>query len=117
MDSFGAVRALAREKHALVRAKAGGNTAAQLLATARTETGLTVQKLPPDHPLLSGGDGALHRASKAIYISNALPPDTAAYVEAHEFGHFWIETPSDPAIVPRGSDPGAPEEGTPLGLK
>ena len=117
MDSFGTVRALAREKHALIRAKAGGNSAPQLLAAARAETGLKVQKLPPDHPLLGDGDGALHRASNAIYISNALSPDSAAYVEAHEFGHYWIETPTDPVIVPRGSDPGAPEEGTPLGLK
>ncbi|WP_028133520.1 ATP-dependent helicase [Bradyrhizobium japonicum] len=117
MDSFGAVRALAREKYALLRAKAGGNAAAQLLAAARKEADIKVQSLPPDHPLLGGGDGALHRASKAIYISNELSPKSAAYVEAHEFGHYWIETPTDPAIMPRGSDPGAPEEGTPLGLK
>lgn len=116
MDSFGAVRALAREEHALLRAKAGGNTAAQLLAAAREATGLKVHKVAPDHPLLGGGDGALRRSANAIYISNALEPDMAAYVEAHEFGHFWIETP-EPAIAPRGSDPGAPEEGTPLGLK
>lgn len=117
MDTFSAVRALAREKNGVVRAKAAGGTAPQLLAAARAETGLKVQKLPPDHPLLGGGDGALHRATNAIYISNALSPDMAAYVEAHEFGHYWIETPSNPAIVPKGSDPGAPEEGTPLGLK
>jgi superfamily I DNA/RNA helicase len=116
MDSFGTVRVLAREKHGILRAKAGGDTAAQLLAAARTETGLKVQKLPPDHPLLEGGDGALRRASNAICISSALTPEIAAYVEAHEFGHFWIETP-DPAIAPRGSDPGTPEEATPLGLK
>ena len=36
---------------------------------------------------------------------------------AHEFGHYWIETPDDPAIVPRNADPGAPEEATPLGLR
>ncbi|MCA1373571.1 MULTISPECIES: ATP-dependent helicase [unclassified Bradyrhizobium] len=117
MDSFGTVRALAREKYDLVRAKATSNSAPELLAAARLETGLKVQKLPSDHPLLGGGDGALHRGSKAIYIANDLSADTAVYVEAHEFGHFWIETPTDPAIVPRGSDPGAPEEGTPLGLK
>src|SRR5436190_13135366 len=117
MDSFGAVRALAREKHGMLRAKAGGNTATQLLAAAREAIGLKVKKLPPEHPLLGGGDGALRRASNAIYISNTLTPDMAAYVEAHEFGHFWIETPADPVIVPRGSDPGVPEEGTPLGLK
>ena len=117
MDSFGTVRALAREKHDALRARAGGNTAPQLLAAARKDAGLKVQKLPADHPLLAGGDGALHRKSNAIYISAALDPDIAVFVEAHEFGHFWIETPSDPVIVSRGSDPGVPEEDTPLGLK
>ena len=73
--------------------------------------------MPADHPLLGGGDGALHRKSNTIYLSDALEPDMAAFVEAHEFGHFWIETPSEPAIVPRGSDPGVPEEATPLGLR
>lgn len=116
MDSFGTVRALARQKNALVRATSGGETAAELLTAAGKETGLKLQKLSPNHPLLEGGDGALRRASNTICISNALTPEMAAYVEAHEFGHFWIETP-DPAIAPRGSDPGAPEENTPLGLK
>ncbi len=117
MDSFGTVRALAREKHDAFLAQAGGNTAPELLAAARKDAGLKVQKLPADHPLLAGGDGALHRKSNAIYISATLDPDMAAFVEAHEFAHFWIETPSDPVIVPRGSDPGVSEEDTPLGLK
>ncbi|MCY4497244.1 MAG: ATP-dependent helicase [Rhodospirillaceae bacterium] len=73
--------------------------------------------MPPGHPLLGGGEGALHRASRAIYISNTLAPELAAFVEAHEFGHYWIETPDDPAIVPRKVDPGVPEEATPLGLR
>src|SRR5262249_32032358 len=98
MDRFCAVPALPRGKPALLRKKARGNSAAEILAAARDETGLKVQNLPPEHPLLGGGDGALHRASNAIYISNALDPDAAAYVEAHEFGHFWIETPDEPAI-------------------
>jgi DNA helicase II / ATP-dependent DNA helicase PcrA len=101
-----------------MRTEAGGDgSAPALLAAARKASGLKVQTVLPDHPLLGGGDGALHRASNAIYISNGLDLDVAAFVEAHEFGHYWIETPSDPAIVPRGSDPGGPEEGTPLGLK
>ena len=65
MDSFGTVRALAREKHALVRAKASGDAAVQLLAAARAETGPKLQKLAPDHPLLGDGDGALRRSSNA----------------------------------------------------
>jgi DNA helicase-2/ATP-dependent DNA helicase PcrA len=68
---------------------------------------------------LAGGDGALHRTgpTPSIYISDALAPDQAAYVEAHEFGHLWIETPTEPAVAPRNSDPSTPEENTPLGLR
>lgn len=118
MDGFGAVRALARTKHNEMRTRAGGAvTAAALLAAARDAERITTQVLPPEHPLLGGGDGALRRESRAIYISSAALAEAAAFVEAHEFGHLWIETPADPAIVSRGADPGAPEEPTPLGLR
>jgi Zn-dependent peptidase ImmA (M78 family) len=64
-------------------------------------------------------DGALHRAAAApsVYISNALAPEMATYVEAHEFGHLWLETPIEPVIVPRNSDPGSPEEHSPTGIR
>jgi superfamily I DNA/RNA helicase/Zn-dependent peptidase ImmA (M78 family) len=120
MDSFGAVRKLAREKHAEMKSRASGSsTAAALLAAARAATNAAVQAVSPEHPLLAGGDGALHRngPTPSIYLSSALPPEVAAYVEAHEFGHLWIETPTEPAVTPRNSDPAAPEENTPLGLR
>jgi DNA helicase II / ATP-dependent DNA helicase PcrA len=83
MDSFGAVRALANEKHDAMRTEAGGDgSAPALLAAARKASGLKVQTVLPEHPLLGGGDGALHRGSNAIYISNALDLDVAAFVEA-----------------------------------
>jgi DNA helicase-2/ATP-dependent DNA helicase PcrA len=120
MDGFGAVRKLAREKHAAMKAAArGASTASALLAQARTATGAAVSQLPPEHPLLAGGDGALHRSGDkpAIYVSKSLDADVTAYVEAHEFGHLWIETPTEPAVVPRGSDPGSPEENSPTGIR
>lgn len=117
MDGFAAVRALANEKHAAARAADGGDgSAAALLAAAREMAGLHVQRLPPEHPLLGGGDGALHRASQAVYLSDALGPAAAAFVEAHELGHYWVETPADPVVVLRDSPPGTPEESIPLGL-
>jgi len=120
VDSFGAVRRLAREKHEAMKARASREgTAAALLAEARSTTNAAVRAVPPEHPLLAGGDGALHRTgpTPSIYISDALAPDQAAYVEAHEFGHLWIETPTEPAVAPRNSDPSTPEENTPLGLR
>ena len=116
MGGFGAVRAFAGEKHDAARAAAGGGAASALLAAARRAAGLHVQSLPPEHPLLGGGDGALHRASRAVYISDALAPDAAAFVEAHELGHYWAETPADPVVVLQDADPGLPEENTPLGI-
>lgn len=120
MDGFGAVRSLARNKHDAMKKRAGGNGAAMaLLLQARTETKAVVLVVSPQNPLLGGGDGALHRSEgrPSIYLSSALAPDVVAYVEAHEFGHLWIETPTEPAIVPRNSDPGDPEENTPTGVR
>jgi DNA helicase II / ATP-dependent DNA helicase PcrA len=120
MDSFGAVRARAYEKHVAMRDRAGGQTrAVALLGAARGIENIETRKLPPEHPLLCGGEGALHRSisGSSIYVSSTTTAEHAAYVEAHEFGHLWIETPIDPLIVPRGSDPGTPEEPTPLGLR
>ena len=120
MDGFAAVRRLAGEKHAAMSAGAGGAiTAASLLAKACAATGATVERMPSEHPLLGGGDGALDRSGEkpAIYVSAALDSDVAAYVQAHEFGHLWIETPTEPAVVSRGSDPSLPEENSPTGVR
>jgi len=120
MDSFGAVRTLASNKHVAMRALAGGDTrAAGLLSAARQTERVKARSLPPDHPLLGGGEGALHinGSDRSIYLSSAITSEQAAYVEAHEFGHLWIETPASPLIVPRGSNPGTSEEPTPLGLR
>lgn len=118
MDNFGAVRALASAKHDQMLDKTSGRVdAVALLVAARATEGITVVPLPPDHPLLANGDGALHRETRTIYLSAALSPQLAAFVEAHEFGHWWVETPTDHAIAPKGVDPGTPEEPTPLGLR
>lgn len=116
MDSFGAVRARAAEEHRLSCAVSADGKAASVLSAAREREGLSVKTLPRAHPLLGGGDGALRRESKVIYIADHLADDVAAFVEAHEFGHYWLETPDDPAVVRAGADPGGPERGTPLGL-
>lgn len=117
MDNFGSVRALAASKRNELLAASASLSTVELLTAARKATGLKVSFVAPASPLLSGGDGALHRSSKAIYISKDLPSDMAAFVEAHEFGHYWIESDDDVIIVGPRSDPGDPEEPSPLGLK
>jgi DNA helicase-2/ATP-dependent DNA helicase PcrA len=120
VDSFDTVRVLAREKHELMRRKSGGSgRAVALLEAARQAENVVICSLPPEHPLLAGGQGALHKTSStpSLYVSSAVSDEQAAYIEAHEFGHLWIETPADPIIVPLDSDPSTPEQPTPLGLK
>jgi DNA helicase-2/ATP-dependent DNA helicase PcrA len=50
----------------------GEHTSANLLAEARRAEGVKTQAVPLDHPLLAGGEGALHRAEAgtSIYISS-----------------------------------------------
>lgn len=120
MDSFGAIRKLARAKHDEMKGQADGDLrGTSLLAAARRVTGIAAMRVPAQHPLLAGGSGALVGTAPAlsIYIDDALDDVLAAYVEAHEFGHIWIETPIELAIVPRSSDPGNPEEHSPTGIR
>lgn len=118
MDSFGAIRQLARQKHALARAKISGDYDGETLLKegCRLED-INLRKLAPEHPLLGGGVGALSRATKAIYLSSAVADADAHFVGAHELGHFWIETDIESVIVPAGATAGDPERPTPLGVR
>jgi DNA helicase-2/ATP-dependent DNA helicase PcrA len=115
VDSFSAVRALAMEKRAALTTKA--EDAPSLVATASKDAGYTIVPIDPDSPNLGGGDGSLSHNTKTIYVSNSLDEPMRAFVAAHELGHVAIETPDDPVIVPRGIDPGGPEEATPIGIR
>lgn len=119
MSNFDVVRRLAREKNSAARSIInGGGVTTSLLSAAQTLGGFSVQIVPPEHPLLMGGDGALYPGdSPTVYVANDLDPAYQAYVTAHEFGHHWIEASLEPSFLPRGVDPGCAEEPTPLGLK
>ena len=118
MDSFGAIRLLARQKHQLARTNISGDYDGEsLLSEGCGLENINLRKLDPDHPLLGGGAGALSRATKAIYLSNSLAEEDAHFVGAHELGHFWIETDIESAIVPTDVTAGDPERPTPLGVR
>lgn len=104
MDTFDSIRIHAGKKHRELKGSDVIVSARTLLERARDSTGLSVHLVDSRSPLLAGGSGALHRATEAIYIDDSLAPNQAAFVEAHELGHYWLESPDDPTIAPRNLD-------------
>lgn len=117
MDAFASVRLKARKLRERLRLKTGcGNAAAELLQAAMDDANIRVLHVSPDYPLLGGGVGALQRKGQRIFVSNALEQEERVFVQAHEFGHWGIESPADPVLVSQTVDAGAPEQATPLGV-
>ena len=104
MDTFDSIRTHAGKKHRELKRDAAIISARDLLDRARESTGLFVLPASSENPLLAGGLGALHRRTESIYIDDSLAPDRAAFVEAHELGHYWLESPDDQAVAPRNLD-------------
>lgn len=118
MDAFTSVRFKAQQQREQLIAMCGcDNRAPDLLAAAMSAAGLRVMVVPPDYPLLGGGAGALQRKRRRIFVSSALSPELQIFVQAHEFGHWIIESPADPVLVSTVVDPSGPEQTTPLGAR
>ncbi|HET9048968.1 MAG TPA: ATP-dependent helicase [Chiayiivirga sp.] len=116
MDAFTSVRLKAQQVRQRLQEKTScGQAAPALLKAAMGDAELTVLHVPADYPLLGGGMGALQRTSQRITLSNALDPEAKVFVQAHEFGHWVIESPADPVLVSFDVDPEGPEQATPLG--
>lgn len=116
MDAFASVRLQAQQlRKRLVLATGCGDAAPDLLASAMQDAALRVLPVPADYPLLGGGVGALQRKNRRIFLSTALAPEARVFVQAHELGHWVIESPADPVLVSQTVDAGAPEQATPLG--
>ena len=111
MDILAAVRQQANEKRtSLLGGEDTDWRATTILNAARNFTGIAVKVVAPDHHLLDGGSGTVYRETKEIYLSNALSDAEAAFAEAHEFAHFWLETPTRDAVAPLRFDFDAPSE-------
>ena len=116
MDAFTSVRLKAQQlRWQLQQKTCCGHSADELLKAAMDDAGLSVLHVPSDYPLLGGGMGALQRKSRRIIVSATLPSEVKAFVQAHEFGHWVIESPADPVLVSYDVDPEGPEQVTPLG--
>lgn len=101
MDKFDSIRKLAQMTHRELKGSDVLISARTLLDRARDLTGLALLKVGSENPVLAGSLGALHRSTEAMFIDNSLTPDWAAYVEAHELGHYWLESSDEPAIARR----------------
>ena len=115
MDNFSAVRTLAAQKREALKAKA--HDAPSLLASAMTDTGYSITPIDPASPNLGGGDGALSRNTKTIYVSNALAPGDAVVRRGPRIRAHLDRDARRSGHRRKGAIRVAPEEATPLGVR
>ena len=117
MEGFDLIRHSARLRHAEARAKAGGvNTAAALLDGATGLTGVARQAVPDDDPVLCGAEAVLDRSAPAIFYKQSVGAAEAAFYQAHEFAHYWLDSVTGACSVGEIDD-SMPEERIPLGIQ
>lgn len=112
MDKFDSIRKLAQMTHRELKGSDVLISARTLLDRARDLTGLALLKVGSENPVLAGSLGALYRTTEAMFIDDSLTSDWAAYVEAHELGHYWLESSDEPAIARRRLEINGLEETT-----
>jgi DNA helicase-2/ATP-dependent DNA helicase PcrA len=93
MDAFAFARHVARERHAAARDAAGGRIEAAALAAAGAAlAGLTLCAVEKDaDPCLRGAEAVLDPALDTIFFKKSASPATAAFQQAHELGHHWLD--------------------------
>lgn len=117
MEGFDTVRILARARHENARATADGiATAAALLDGATRLTEIDRQAVPEDDPLLCGAEAILDPSVPAIFYKNTVSPKQAAFYQAHEFGHHWLDSAAG-GCTGADLDELMPEERIPLGIQ
>lgn len=117
MDGFDSVRVLARRRHEEACASAGGiESAAALLGGATTITGIGRQAVPDGDPVLCGAEAILEPSAPAIFYKESVTPEQAAFYQAHEFGHHWLDNAAG-ACSASDIDDSMPEERIPLGIQ
>lgn len=63
----------------------------ELLAKVEETLEIAIERLPAGHPELGGGSGVLKREIQTVYIRNDVSPGEAAYLLAHELGHWYLD--------------------------
>lgn len=117
MEGFDTVRVLARRKHEEACARVNGDkSAAALLDGATAIGGISRQAVPDDDPVLCGAEAILEPSVPAIFFKQGVWPEQAAFYQAHEFGHHFLDN-STGACSATDIDEAMPEERIPLGIQ
>lgn len=117
MEGFDTVRALARFKHdEACKEVNGSKIAAALLDGATALTGIARQSVPDNDPALCGAEAILETSVPAIFFKQSVSPELAAFYQAHEFGHHFLDN-STGACNAADIDETMPEERIPLGIQ
>src|SRR5438105_2736494 len=97
MADWAALRRRAFAQHLKLRELCGENghpliPSDALLKAAERDTGIAIQALPADDPLLAGAQAFLDRDSGMIWYGAgpSLSSERQRFAQAHEFAHFWL---------------------------
>lgn len=91
MDPWKDIRLLARQKHLELMVDRKDYTAEELLAAAEESTGIKRQGVPAGDSLLFGAEAMLDLTHSILWYNNNLGSELAAYYQAHEYAHYWID--------------------------
>lgn len=117
MEGFDTVRVLARRKHEEACKKANGQkSASALLDGATTLTGIARQAVADNDPVLYGAEAILDPSMPAIFFKEGVPAEQAAFYQAHEFGHHFLDNATG-ACSAADINEAMPEERIPLGIQ
>ncbi|EIM72744.1 UvrD/REP helicase [Nitratireductor aquibiodomus RA22] len=117
MEGFDTVRAVARRAHDDAAMKANGErSASKLLEGATRLTGIPRQGVQDGDPVLCGAEAILDPQTPAIFYKQSVPEEKAAFYQAHEFGHHFLDNASG-ACSAADIDDIMPEERMPLGVQ
>ena len=117
MEGFDTVRVLARSTHAEACAHADGEKSAMALLDGATAiTSIHRQAVPDDDPVLCRAEAILDPSVSAIFFKQGVSPEEAAFYQAHEFGHHFLDSATG-ACSTSDIDAMMPEERIPLGIQ
>lgn len=117
MEGFDTVRVLARRMHKEACARMGGKkSAVELLDGATAITGIVRQAVSDADLVLCGAEAILDLSVSAIFFKRGVSVEKAAFYQAHEFGHYFLDSASG-ACSTSDIDITMPEERIPLGIQ
>ena len=91
MDHWENIRRLARMKHQELVQDAEYYTVEELLLAAEKQTGIERESVPSNDSLLGNAEAVLDIDARKIWVSEDTDPYLAAYHQAHEYAHYWID--------------------------